>query len=171
MKVVTSNPNFSIRPAVREDVPLILSFIRELAEYEKLAHEVVATEISLLETLFSEQPSAEVIIGEFEGAPVSFALFLHTYSTFLGKRGLYLEDLFVTPAMRGKGFGKIMIAYLAHLALERDCGRFEWSVLDWNQPALDFYRSLGAVPMDEWTVQRVSGPALASLARASQFSR
>jgi GNAT superfamily N-acetyltransferase len=164
MKVSTSIPEFTIRAAVSQDVPLILSFICELAEYEKLSHKVVASELELKRTLFGERPAAEVVIGEYNDSPVAFALFFHTYSTFLAKPGLYLEDLFVTPAMRGKGVGKTMLSYLAHLARERDCGRFEWSVLDWNEPAIEVYRSIGATPMDEWTVQRVEGEALARLA-------
>jgi GNAT superfamily N-acetyltransferase len=156
--------DFSIRPALKNDVPLILSFIRELAEYEKLSHQVVASEEALERTLFGERPAAEVIIGEYSDAPVAFALFFHTYSTFLGKPGLYLEDLFVKPEMRGKGIGKTMLAYLAHLARARDCGRFEWSVLDWNESAIDVYRSIGAIGMDGWTVQRVEGEALVRLA-------
>jgi GNAT superfamily N-acetyltransferase len=164
MKVATSIPEFTIRPALKQDVPLILSFIRELAEYEKLSHQVIASEAALERTLFGDRPAGEVIIGEFGDAPVAFALFFHTYSTFLAKSGLYLEDLFVKPDMRGKGLGTIMLSYLAHLARERDCGRFEWSVLDWNEPAIKVYRSIGAVPMDEWTVQRVEGEALVRLA-------
>ncbi len=164
MKVPTSISEFTIRPAIKRDVPLILSFIRELAEYEKLSHHVVASEAALERTLFGERPAAEVIIGEYRATPVAFALFFHTYSTFLAKPGMYLEDLFVKPDMRGKGFGKIMLSYLAHLARERDCGRFEWSVLDWNEPAIKVYRAIGAVPMDEWTVQRVEGEALVRLA-------
>ncbi|MCB0360680.1 MAG: GNAT family N-acetyltransferase, partial [Bdellovibrionales bacterium] len=135
-----------------------------LAEYERLSHEVVSSEADLAEALFGERPYAEVVIGEYKQSPVSFALFFHNYSTFVGKPGLYLEDLYVKPEMRGKGFGKVMLAYLARLARERGCGRFEWSVLDWNEPALQFYRSIGAVPMDEWTVQRLDGSALEQLA-------
>jgi GNAT superfamily N-acetyltransferase len=164
MKVSTNIPEFTIRPASEDDVPLILSFIRELAEYEKLSHEVVATVDDLRKSLFGEHPCAEVVIGEYNGAPVAFALFFHNYSTFLGKPGLYLEDLFVKPEMRGRGLGKVMLAYLAHLACERGCGRFEWWVLDWNESAIKFYRSIGAAPMDEWTVQRVDGDALEALA-------
>lgn len=162
--IATTNPHFTLRKATREDVPLILSFIRELAEYEKLAHEVQASEQDLLSSLFGETPAAEVVIGEYAGEAVAFALFFHNYSTFLGKAGLYLEDLYVRPTMRGKGLGKLMLSYLAHLALERNCGRFEWWVLDWNTPAIEFYRGIGAQPMDEWTVQRVTGEALQKLA-------
>lgn len=164
MNCPTHIPEFKIRSASENDVPLILSFIRELAEYERLSHEVVATEEGLRKTLFHERPSAEVIIGELNGSPVAFALYFHNYSTFLGKPGLYLEDLFVKSEMRGKGIGKVMLSYLAHIARERGCGRFEWSVLDWNEPAIKFYHSIGALPMNEWTVQRVSGAALEELA-------
>ncbi|MBW8823550.1 MAG: GNAT family N-acetyltransferase [Xanthomonadales bacterium] len=153
-----------IRPAIAADVPLILELIRALGEYERLAHEVVATEADLHAQLFGPKPAAEVLIGEVDGTPAGFALFFHNFSTFLGKPGLYLEDLFVRPDHRGAGLGKALMVELAKLAIARDCGRFEWSVLDWNQPSIDFYRSLGAVGMDEWTVQRVSGAALRKLA-------
>jgi len=156
--------DFSIRPAKESDVTLVLSFIRGLAEYEELSHEVVATENTLRKTLFGSHPKAEVLIGDWQGKAVAFALFFHNYSTFLGQAGIYLEDLFVVPDMRGKGFGRMMLAHLAALAVARDCGRLEWSVLDWNEPALRFYRAIGAVPMDEWTVQRLTGPALQALA-------
>jgi len=154
----------TLREAVPADVPLILEFIRELAEYERLSHEVVATDELVLEHLFGERPVAEVVIGEWGGDPVAFALFFHNFSTFLGRPGVYLEDLYVRPAMRGRGIGKAMLAHLARIAVERGCGRFEWSVLDWNEPAIAFYRSLGAEPMEEWTVQRVTGAALNRLA-------
>ena len=154
----------SLRPASIADVALILSFIRDLAEYERLAHEVVATEELLRETLFGERPGAEVVIAELDGAPVGFALFFHNFSTFLGRPGLYLEDLFVRPAARGHGVGRALLARLAAIAVERGCGRFEWAVLDWNEPAIGFYRKLGAVPLDDWTVQRVTGAALHRLA-------
>ncbi len=157
-------PAIAIRAATRADVPAILAFIRELAEYEKLAHEAVADETGMAEQLFGPTPRAEVLIAEVDGAPAGFALFFHNFSTFLGKPGLYLEDLFVRPAFRGLGLGKRLMVRLAKLAVERDCGRFEWSVLDWNTPAIGFYRSLGAAGMDEWTVQRVSGDALRALA-------
>lgn len=161
---MSTAPAIVIRPAAREDVGQILAFIRELAEYEKLAHEAVADEAGLAAQLFGATPRAEVLIAEVDGQAAGFALFFHNFSTFLGKPGLYLEDLFVRPAFRGLGLGKTLMVRLAQLAVERDCGRFEWSVLDWNQPAIDFYRSLGAVGMDEWTVQRVAGDALAALA-------
>lgn len=154
----------AIRPALAADVPLILELIRALGDYERLAHEVVATEAGLHEQLFGARPAAEVVIAELDGQPAGFALFFHNFSTFLGKPGLYLEDLFVRPEHRGAGLGKALMVHLARLAVERDCGRFEWSVLDWNQPSIDFYRSLGAVGMDEWTVQRVTGDALRKLA-------
>ncbi|MDI3310127.1 MAG: GNAT family N-acetyltransferase [Thermoanaerobacterium sp.] len=155
---------FKIRFAVENDVPLILNFIKDLAEYEKLLSEVVATEELLKESLF-ERKVAEVVIGEYDGEPVGYALFFHNFSTFLGRPGIYLEDLYIKPEMRGKGFGKIMLAFLAKLALERNCGRLEWSCLDWNEPSIKFYRQIGAVPMDEWTVYRVYDKALVDLAK------
>ncbi len=155
--------NFTIRAATEADTALILTFIHGLADYEKLRHEVVATEHSLRESLFGNHRIAEVIIGEWEQTPVAFALYFHNFSTFLGQAGIYLEDLYVNPDMRGKGIGKCMLAYLAQLACERKCGRLEWSVLDWNEPALKFYRSIGAVLMDEWTVHRLTGDALRQL--------
>lgn len=154
----------TLRFATPADVPLIFAFINGLAEYEKLAHEVVATEETLHATLFGERPYAEVVIGEHEGEAVGFALFFHNYSTFLGRPGIYLEDLFVKPAWRGRGFGKALLTFLGKLAVERGCGRLEWAVLDWNEPAIRFYESLGAQPMDEWTVYRVTGEALERLA-------
>ena len=157
-------PAIVIRPAAREDAGRILAFIRELAEYEQLAHEAVADEAGLAQQLFGPTPRAEVLIAEVDGEAAGFALFFHNFSTFVGKPGLYLEDLFVCPQYRGLGLGKRLMVRLAKLAVERDCGRFEWSVLDWNTPAIDFYRSLGAVGMEEWTVQRVTGDALAALA-------
>jgi GNAT superfamily N-acetyltransferase len=157
-------PGVRLRAAIREDSALILALVRELADYERLAHEVVADATTLAEHLFGERPVAEVVIAEVDGEAAGFALYFHNFSTFLGRRGLYLEDLYVRPAFRGHGLGRRLMTYLAKLAVERGCGRFEWWVLDWNQPALDFYRQLGARGMDEWTVQRVSGPALAALA-------
>lgn len=156
--------HFEIRSATSADVPVILSFINKLAVYEKLAHEVTATEAGLQETLFGERRYAEVVIAYHHGQPVGFALFFHNYSTFLGKPGIYLEDLYVDEDQRGKGFGKALLIHLARLAQERNCGRLEWSVLDWNESAIKFYKSLGAVPLDEWTVFRVTGAALATLA-------
>ena len=156
----------SIRLAERKDVGLVLRFIKELADYEQLLNEVVATEEILLETIF-EKKAAEVVIAELDGEPVGFALFFHNFSTFLGRPGLYLEDLYVRPEMRGRGIGKLLLSYLAKLALDRGCGRFEWWCLDWNKPSIDFYKSIGAIPMDEWTVYRVTGDALTKL--ASEF--
>lgn len=155
--------NFKLRFAEEKDVPSIMQFIRELASYEKLLHEVVATEEILKESLF-ERKVAEVIIGEYEGEPVGFALFFHNFSTFLGRPGIYLEDLYVKPEMRGKGIGKLMLSFLGKLAVERGCGRLEWWCIDWNKPSIEFYKSIGAVPMDEWTVFRVCDDALVDLA-------
>ena len=159
-----STSTIHLRPAQVADTREILAFVRELAEYEKLAHEAVADQTTLAAQLFGERPAAEVIIAEVDGQPAGFALFFHNFSTFLGKRGLYLEDLFVRPQFRGMGLGLRLMTRLARIAVERDCGRFEWSVLDWNTPAIDFYRQLGALPLDGWTVQRVAGEALAALA-------
>ena len=144
-----------IRFATENDVPLILRFIRELAEYERLAHAVVATEDTIRRTLFGNPRFAEVLIGEADGEPVGFALFFHNYSTFLGQPGIYLEDLYVRPELRGRGYGRQLLARLAEVARERNCGRLEWAVLNWNEDAIRFYRSLGARPMDEWTVYRL----------------
>jgi GNAT superfamily N-acetyltransferase len=155
---------FRIEPARQQDVPLILRLIKGLADYEKLAHEVMATEEGLRATLFGPNPAAEVIVAYAENEPVGFALFFHNYSTFLGKRGLYLEDLFVLPDWRGRGAGRALLTHLAKIAADRDCGRFEWSVLDWNEPAINFYKSLGAQPMDEWTIFRLAGQGLRRLA-------
>lgn len=156
---------FRIEPATERDVPLMLRFIKALAEYEKLAHEVVATEASLRESLFGPQPSAEVIIAYAGTEPAGFAVFFHNYSTFLGQPGLYVEDLFVLPQWRGRGLGRQLLAYVAHLAVTRGCRRLEWAVLDWNEPAIRLYRVLGARPMDEWTVYRLTGEALEKLAK------
>ncbi|MDD4892148.1 MAG: GNAT family N-acetyltransferase [Phycisphaerae bacterium] len=153
-----------ILPAGEGDVPLILQFIRELAEYEKLSHEAVATEELLREHLFGLSPKAEVRIARVGGEPAGFALFFHNFSTFRGRPGIYLEDLFVRPAYRGRGIGKALLAELAKLAKACGCARLEWAVLDWNAPAIEFYRRLGATPMDEWTVFRVTGDALDNLA-------
>ena len=156
--------HLSVR-AVREDeVELVLAFIRELAEYEHLAHEVRATAGDIRAALFGARPYAEAVIGCVEGQACGFALFFHNFSTFVGKPGLYLEDLYVRPEARGRGLGSYMLAWLARLALERGCGRFEWAVLDWNEPALKVYRSLGARAADEWTLHRVTGEALVQLA-------
>ncbi|WP_170932695.1 GNAT family N-acetyltransferase [Desulfosporosinus sp. FKB] len=161
--ITTRLNEFKLRFAEMDDVPLILSFIRELAEYEKMLSAVVATEEDLKESLF-QRKMAEVIIGEYKNQPIGFALFFHNFSTFLGKPGIYLEDLYVKPEMRGKGLGKIMLSFLAQLAIERQCGRLEWWCLDWNKPSIEFYKQLGAVPMDEWTVFRVCDEALPKLA-------
>lgn len=155
----------TLRSATEADVALILGLIRELAEYEKLAHEVTASENDLRESLFGPRPGAEVVIAEQDGEPAGYALFFHNYSTFLCKRGIYLEDLFVRPVFRGRGIGKLLLAHLAGIAVTRGCARFEWAVLDWNESAIGFYRSLGAVPMNEWTVMRLTGESLRRLAR------
>jgi GNAT superfamily N-acetyltransferase len=155
--------DFKIRFAEENDTKLILEFIKELADYEKLLNEVVATEEVLYDSLFVRK-KAEVIIGEYKGKSVSFALFFHNFSTFLGKPGIYLEDLYVKPEMRGEGLGKIMLSYLGKLAVERNCGRLEWWCIDWNDPSIEFYKGMGAKPMDEWTVYRVDDVALSNLA-------
>ena len=168
--VSTSNPasapSVTIRQATEHDVPLILSFIKQLAEYEHLLNAVKATEPMLRETLFGTRPAAEVLIAEDGGQPVGFALFFENYSTFLAQRGIYLEDLFVIPSARGRGIGRVLLQRLAHLAVERQCGRLEWAVLDWNSPAIGFYRRMGAVPMEDWTVYRLTGAPLERLARS-----
>jgi GNAT superfamily N-acetyltransferase len=153
-----------IRSATPNDVGVILQFIRELADYEKLLHCVEATEEKLNIDLFGAKPSAEVLIAELDGAAVGFALFFSNYSTFLAKPGIYLEDLYVREIARGRGLGLALIAHLAKLALQRGCGRLEWAVLNWNTPAIDFYRAIGAKPQDEWTVQRLTGDALQNMA-------
>ena len=160
----TGISGFTIRFAGAEDTPLILEFIRGLAAYERLSHQVAATEPILREALFGARRVAEVLIGEERGTPVGFALFFHNFSTFLGRPGIYLEDLFVKPELRGRGYGKALLACLAKIAVERKCGRLEWSVLDWNEPSIQFYKKLGAVALDEWTMYRVTGEALEKLA-------
>lgn len=155
----------SIRSARAEDIPLIAQFIRDLAEYERLAHEVRFDEAVLQAKLFGPRPYAEVLIGEIDGEPQGFALFFHNFSTFEGKPGIYLEDLFVRPEARGSGLGKALLKRLAALAVERDCARLEWSVLDWNEPSIQFYLGLGAKAMDEWIIYRVDGGALGELAK------
>ncbi len=152
--------DFAIRPATAADVPMILSFIRDLADYERLAHEVTASEPILRESLFGARPAAEVLLGSCDGVPAGFAVYFHNFSTFLGRPGLYLEDLYVKPAFRGRGLGEALLRRVARIALERRCGRFEWAALDWNEPAIGFYRKLGAVPMSDWTIFRVTGEAL-----------
>lgn len=159
-------PKFEIKAATIKDVPLILSFIKELADYEKLLHKVVATEEILTETLFGNDAHAKVVIGYLDSEPVSFALYFYNFSTFLGRPGIYLEDLFVKPEARGKGIGQKMLAFLARLAKEKKCGRLEWWVLDWNETAIKFYKRIGAQAMDEWTVFRVTGKALDDLANS-----
>jgi GNAT superfamily N-acetyltransferase len=156
--------HLSVRAVRADEVELVLAFIRELAEYEHLAHEVRATADDIRAALFGARPHAEAVIGCVEGQACGFALFFHNFSTFVGKPGLYLEDLYVRPGARGRGLGSYMLAWLARLALERGCGRFEWAVLDWNEPALKVYRSLGARAADDWTLHRVTGEALVQLA-------
>jgi GNAT superfamily N-acetyltransferase len=154
-----------IRPGVEDDIPVILDLIHGLAEYEKARpEEVPVDEAVLRESLFGARPAAEVLLAELDDETAGFALFFHNFSTWQGRRGLYLEDLFVRPAMRGRGIGKALLCELAHIAMERGCARMEWAVLDWNTPAIDFYRSLSAVPMDEWTIFRLTGPAIGGLA-------
>jgi GNAT superfamily N-acetyltransferase len=152
-----------IRPATLADVPLILSFIKALAEYERLSDHVIATEATVRETLFGSRPSAEAVIARVDETPVGFAVWFHNYSTFLSRRGLYLEDLFVLPEWRGRGVGGALLKHLAHIAVSRECGRMEWAVLDWNETAIRFYCGLGAEPMSDWTVFRLTGDALTRL--------
>lgn len=166
MTIPTKIDGFTIRQAEEADVPQILSFIKELAEYEKLSHEVLATEEDFRQNLFGEKRFAEVVIGEFQSIPVGYALYFYNFSTFIGKPGIYLEDLYVKPDARGKGFGKALLTYLAKLAVEQNCGRVEWAVLDWNEPSINFYKSLGATLMEEWIVNRVTGDNLLKLAAA-----
>ena len=161
---MTQASTLSITAACKADVPLILSLINELADYERLRHEAVATEASLNDALFGSNPGAEAVIARMDGDPAGFALFFHNFSTFLGRRGLYLEDLFVRPAFRGRAIGKSLLSYLAALAVERGCGRFEWQVLDWNRPARDFYERLGAKANSSWVSYRMTGEALKRLA-------
>jgi GNAT superfamily N-acetyltransferase len=160
-----TKPALRIVPATERDVPVILRMIKGLAEYERLADHVTATEEQLRSTLFGARPAAEVVIGYAGHAPAGFALFFQNYSTFLAQPGIYLEDLYVAPEWRAHGFGRRLLAHLATLAVERGCGRLEWSVLDWNEPAIGFYKKLGAVPMEDWTVFRVTGDPLLTLAR------
>ena len=165
MTITTSLPNLNIRHANVEDCQTILGFIVELAIYEKLEHEVVATTATLEETLFGPTRYAQCIIAEYQSKPVGYALFFNNFSTFTGRPGIYLEDLYVQPKMRGKGFGKNLLAYLAKLAVDSNFTRVEWSVLDWNKPAIDFYRSIGAQPMEGWTAQRLDGDQLQAFAK------
>lgn len=159
---------FRIDPAIEADVPVILDLIRDLAEYEKLSVQVTATEADIARSLFGDPPRAEAVIARLDGDAIGFALFFHNYSTFLGRPGLYLEDLYVRPAFRGRGFGRRLLAHLARMAVDRGCGRFEWSVLDWNAPAIAAYRRAGAVPLDDWTVYRLTGDALRKLAEEEE---
>src|SRR6266571_3742775 len=163
--------DFQIRPARVEDVPVILELVRDLATYERAPNEVVATEKQLVEVLFGERPTAEVLLA-FEGkSPVGFAVFFHNFSTWLGRPGLYLEDLFVKPDKRGKGYGRALLVDLAKIARDRGCGRMEWAVLNWNEPAIKFYRTLGAMPLDEWTVYRLTRDGIARLAETEQVEQ
>ncbi len=161
---MSMHSQFSIRPAQAADVAAIHAMIVELAEFEKLAHLMVATEAGLHDGLFGPHPACEAIVGVADGEVVCYALFFHNYSTFLARKGIYLEDLYVRHSQRGKGYGKQLLGALARLAVERDCGRFEWSVLDWNENAIRFYESMGAEVMPDWRICRVAGPALAALA-------
>jgi GNAT superfamily N-acetyltransferase len=167
----TSSSSLTIRTATVEDVPLILSFIRQLAEYERLLDAVKATEEALRATLFGSNPVGEVLIAEEGTTPVGFALFFQNYSTFLAQPGLYLEDLFVIPAARGRGVGRVLLERLAQIALDRGYGRVEWAVLDWNAPAIGFYRRIGAIPMQDWTIMRLTGESLMRLARHGGVTR
>ena len=162
--VTTARNEIDVRAAVESDLPLILHLIESLAEYEKLRHECVATEDALRATLFGEHPSAEVLIANIDEVPQGFALFFHNYSTFLAQPGIFLEDLFVKPEARGKGVGRALLSSLGRLAVERNCARLEWNVLDWNELAISFYKGIGAVPMEEWTTFRLTGDALKKLA-------
>lgn len=155
----------TIAAARESDIPLLLDFIRKLAEYERLSTDVVCDESTLRESLFGAKPAAEVLLAYWGKEPAGFAVYFHNFSTFIGRPGIYLEDLFVIPAFRGRGVGKALLSYLARIAQKRNCARFEWAVLDWNQPAIDFYRHLGAVPMHDWTVFRLTGTALGDLAK------
>ncbi len=164
-------PDFDIRPAVVEDVPVILELIRELATYERAPNEVTATEEQLVEVLFGKRPAAEVLLAFEAKSPVGFAVFFHNFSTWLGRPGLYLEDLFVKPEKRGKGYGRALLVDLAKIARDRGCGRMEWAVLNWNESAIKFYRALGAKPLDEWTVFRLTRDGIATLAQSDEVEQ
>jgi GNAT superfamily N-acetyltransferase len=168
MTIENNLPDFHIRYAEQKDVALILTFIKELAEYEHMSDEVVATEELLTHFLFY-QKKAEVIIGEYQQEPVCFGLFFHNFSTFLGRPGIYLEDLYVKPEMRGKGFGTAILSFLAKLAMERSCGRLEWACLDWNEPSIKFYKQLGAKQMEDWTVYRLQDQALDHMSKRYDY--
>ena len=165
--ITASDPRITLRFATIDDVGLILDFIRQLADYEKMTDDVVTDEDQLRQSLFGERPVAEVVIASYDGEAAGFALFFHNFSTFLGRPGIYLEDLFVIPRLRGHSIGQVLLSHLAKIAVERGCGRFEWSVLDWNTDAIRFYEGFGAKAMDEWTVFRVEGDALEELVRLS----
>ena len=167
MSVNALPPSFRIRPAEADDIPVLLDLIRGLAEYERLLNQMEADEEALRAALFGERRYAEAIIGEVDGEPVGFALYFHSYSTFLGKPGLYLEDLFVKPEHRGAGFGGALLHYVGGVAVERGCGRLEWAVLNWNESAIGFYQKLGAAPLDDWTTYRITGEALQKLAQGT----
>jgi GNAT superfamily N-acetyltransferase len=160
------NAELLIRTSTKKDVPLILDFIRSIAEYEKLSHEVTATEADIRESLFGKRPAAECIIAYWKGTPAGYAMYFHNFSTFVGRPGLYLEDLFVKPEFRGNGIGKALLIRLAKIAKDRNCSRFEWAVLDWNSPAIEFYKKLGARPMNEWTIFRMDEKTIVRLADA-----
>ena len=162
----TETKNFTIRPATIVDVPIVLQLIRDLATYERAPSEVAATEEQLVDVLFGERPVAEVLLAFEDEMPIGFAVFFHNFSTWLGRPGLYLEDLFVKPEARGKGYGRALLIHLAKIARDRGCGRMEWAVLNWNGPAIQFYRKLGAKPMDEWTVFRLTTDGIAKLAES-----
>jgi len=164
---IKSGEEVTIRPAIAADVPLILTMVRELADYEQLLHEVIATEADFHDSLFGHGDRAEALIADIDDAPVAIAIYYQNFSSFIGRHGLYIEDLYVRPAWRGRGIGKALLSQLATLACDRGCVRMEWTVLDWNQPAIDVYRAIGAVGMNEWRTQRLTGPALQALAAHS----
>jgi len=167
MNTKTLPADLVIREALADDCELIIALIQELADYEKLSHEVEATTENLRESLFGSNRYAEVLIAEYQGLPIGYALFFHSFSTFTGRPGLYIEDIYIKPRYRGRGYGKLIMSHIASLAVERNCSRLEWSVLDWNAPSIAFYRSIGALPMDGWTVQRLSGQSLENLASSA----